>query len=155
MKTIILLAVLMTMIVMPAYTQYLEHFTVDSTDYLWEICPTFDSDPQSGVNGFARDETASVTQLVKSAVKTLPEEIKQVLIKYNVRLTIFFNAKGESFYLFFLMSKKDKFPLNDEQWLKVYHTFRHLKIDLSKLELLDNFEWGAGTYPLNRYLQSK
>ena len=156
MKKIILYTVLMTVVSLTARTQKLEHFDIDTTlsSYAWQISPNFESGPESGVNGFARDYTHYTSQLVREAVKTLPEEIKQMLIKHKVRATIYFNSKGEIFYIEFRVYKGDKFPMDDEQWLKVYHTFRHLKVDLSKLILLDNFEWGAGSYPLHRFLQS-
>ena len=154
MKKIILYTVLMTVVSLTARTQKMEHFDIDSSALtLWVISPNFEPEPKSGVNKFVGDYTYHISQLVRQAVKTLPEEIKQMLIKQEVWATIYFNSKGEIFYLYF-MAKGDKFPMDDEQWLKVYHTFRHLKVDLSKLILLDNFEWGAGSYPLHRFLQS-
>ena len=156
MKKIILYTVLMTVVSLTARTQKLDHFNVDTTrsGYAWQISPNFEPGPKSGVNKFVGDYTYHISQLVRQAVKTLPEEIKQMLIKQEVWATIYFNSKGEIFYLYFLAKKEDKFPMDDEQWLKVYHTFRHLKVDLSKLILLDHFEWGAGFYPLEKFLQS-
>ena len=155
MKKVILYTVLMFLGAQIARTQKLEHFNIDTTSYAWYISPNFESGPKSGVNKFVGDYTYHINKLVKEAVKTLPEEIRQMLIKYKVKATVYFNSKGEIFYLKFCIFKKDKFPTDDKQWLKVYHTFRHLKIDLSKLRLLDNFEWGAGFYPLGRFLESE
>ena len=155
MKKVILYTVLMFLGAQIARTQKLEHFNIDTTSYAWYISPNFDPEPESGGNKFVGDDTYHISKLVKEAVKTLPEKIRQVLIKYKVKATVYFNSKGEIFYLKFCIFKKDKFPTDDKQWLKVYHTFRHLKIDLSKLRLLDNFEWGAGSYPLYRFLQPK
>ena len=156
MKKIILYTVLMLIGSMTAQAQNLKHFRVDTTSigHFWKISPKFDSRPESGVNKFVGDHTYHISKLVKEAVKTLPEEIRQILIKYKVDATVYFNSKGEIFCLTFLLIQGDKFPMDDEQWLKVYHTFRHLKIDLSKLTLLDNFEWGAGFYPLYSFLKS-
>ena len=155
MKKIILYTVLMLIGSMTAQAQNLKHFRVDTSriGHFWTIYPNFDPTPESGVNKFVGDYTYHISKLVKEAVKTLPEEIRQMLIKYKVRAIVYFNSKGEIFCLTFLLIQGDKFPMDDEQWLKVYHTFRHLKVDLSKLTLLDNFEWGAGSYPLYRFLQ--
>ena len=145
MKKIILYTVLMLIGSMTAQAQNLKHFRVDTSRIydFWNISPNFDPEPESGGNKFVGDDTYHISKLVKEAVKTLPEKIRQVLIKYKVKATVYFNSKGEIF------------PMDDEQWLKVYHTLRHLKIDLSKLTLLENFEWGAGSYPLYRFLQPK
>ena len=156
MKKIILYTVLMLIGSMTVQAQNLKHFRVDTSriGHFWTIYPNFDPTPESGVNKFVGDYTYHISKLVKEAVKTLPEEIRQMLIKYKVRAIVYFNSKGEIFCLTFSAIQGDKFPMDDEQWLKVYHTFRHLKIDLSKLTLLDNFEWGAGFYPLYSFLKS-
>ena len=157
MKKVILYTVLMLIGSMTAQAQTLKHFRVDTTRIydFWNISPNFEPEPESGINKFVGDDTYHISKLVKEAVKTLPEEIRQMLIKYKVDAIVYFNSNGEIFYITFLLIQGDKFPMDDEQWLKVYHTFRHLKIDLSKLRLLDNFEWGAGSYPLYRFLESE
>ena len=157
MKKIILYTVLMLIGSMTTQAQNLKHFRVDTSRIydFWNISPNFDPEPESGGNKFVGDDTYHISKLVKEAVKTLPEKIRQVLIKYKVNAIVYFNSKGEIFYITFLLIQGDKFPMDDEQWLKVYHTLRHLKIDLSKLTLLENFEWGAGSYPLYRFLQPK
>ena len=53
------------------------------------------------------------------------------------------------------MSKKSNVNcLTDEQWLEVYHAIRKQRLDISKFELLDDFEWGAaGPYWISKYLR--
>ena len=70
----------------------------------------------------------------------LPETIKKEIFqekKYSVLIT--FNSKGEIIKLSLFVSKKGGLTLNDEQLLKVYNTIRQSKVDMSELEIADDF----------------
>ncbi|MDE7074983.1 MAG: hypothetical protein K2O69_08095, partial [Odoribacter sp.] len=125
--------------------QIFEHFDVEITQNGVSILrPKFDCRPTSGVNGMAGDYEKTVYKMMKELVLTFPEEIKAALKQQDVWADLRFNAKGEIFYLTFLMSKNSNVNcLTDEQWLEVYHAIRKQRLDISKFELLDDFEWGA------------
>lgn len=103
-----------------------------------------------------RDADGNIIKWVKNALKTLPEEIKQKVAKEDIRIIFLFNSKGEIFYINFYIKAEDKNFMTDTEWLKLYHTIQNMEFDISKFELMDNFEWGSGgMYPISKYLQQQ
>lgn len=141
---------------MNSYAQNLEHFTVEMIGKGWKLHPNFDKRPQSGVNGMIRDTDGNIIKWVKNALKTLPEDIKQKVTEENITISFLFNAEGKIFYINFYVRAEDKNFMTDKQWLKLYHTIQNMEFDISKFELMDNFEWGSGgMYPVSKYLRQQ
>lgn len=156
MKALLFWVTIMAVFCVDSYTQDLKHFQVETVGKGWRLSPTFDKEPQSGVNGMAGDHGGLIIKLVKDALKTLPEGIKQKVAKQDVTISFLFNVKGEIFYLNFYVRADDKNFMTDDEWLRLYYTFRKLRLDLSKFCLLDDFEWGSGgMYPISKYLRQE
>ena len=102
----------------------------------------------------AGDYSGSIRKMIINTSQTLPKDIKETLSKQDIILSFLFNKKGEVFKIIFRGDIEERIPLTDEQWLVIFDAIRKLKIDLSKLILLDNFEWGSGgTYPISKYIR--
>lgn len=156
MKTLIFLITTLMLLSVSCKAQDLEHFTVEMIGKGWKLYPTFDQRPQSGVNGMIRDVGGNILKWVKNALKTLPEEIKQKVAKEDVTISFLFNSKGKIFYINFFVRAEDKNFMTDKQWLKLYHTIQNMEFDISRFELMDNFEWGSGgMYPISKYLRQQ
>lgn len=141
---------------MNSYAQNLEHFTVETIGKGWKLHPNFDKRPQSGVNGMIRDTDGNIIKWVKNALKALPEDIKQKVTEENITISFLFNSEGKIFYINFYVRAEDKKFMTDKQWLKLYHTIQNMEFDISKFELIDNFEWGSGgMYPISKYLRQQ
>lgn len=156
MKTLIIFIAAMIMFCTNCNAQNFEHFNVEMIGKGWKLHPKFDQRPLSGVNGMIRDIDGNIIKWVKNALKTLPEKIKQKVAKEDVTISFLFNSKAKIFYINFLVRAEDKNFMTDKEWLKLYHTIQNMEFDISKFELMDNFEWGSGgMYPISKYLQQQ
>lgn len=135
--------------------QNFEHFDIEVIGKGVRLVPTFNQNPKSGVNGMKRDRDVVIPELIKKVLITLPDEIKQKVVEQDIWVSFLFNSKGQIFYMNFYVRACDGCFMTDKQWLKLYHTIQSLKLDLSKFDLLENFEWGSGgMYPVSKYLRN-
>lgn len=153
MKTLFLFAMLVLGTMSSASAQTFEHFEVKTSKASWMLRPKFDNRPTSGVNGIAAAPDKEVLEILKKLFQTFPENVKEKLKEQKVYVNLNFNSQGEIFYIIFFIVKKDDLTfLTDEQWLEIYRIIRNHKLDMTKWELVDNFEWGSWTYPISMHL---
>lgn len=155
MKTVFLFLLLSMAITVNVGAQELEHFDikpVESGGY-W-ITPKFNESREGVLDGFY-DPDHHLGELVVNAFSKLTDTIKQEIIKYDrVVLSLRFDSKGDVYAILIMLFTKDNFILNDEQWLEVNNISRKIKVDISKLDVKEDFKQGAYFVHLDKLLRS-
>lgn len=155
MKTIFLFLLLSMALTVNVSAQELEHFEIKHVkDGGFWLIPKSNESRDGVLDGFY-DPDHHLGDLVVNAFSKLTDTIKQKIIKYDrVVLSLRFDSKGNVYAILIMLFTKDNFILNDEQWLEVNSISRKIKVDISKLDVKEDFKQGAYFVHLDKLLRS-
>lgn len=146
MKTIIIFFFWGCTFTFQSLSQNTEHLDVQEDSIKWKLTMSSDYKELGGVNSCWTDQQGYVRNLIKNALNSLPEEIKQYILQHKMYLSFVFNSKGIILFGDIFIIKEDHAILNEELCLKIYRTIKNIQIDMTKIEIEDKFEWGSFMY---------
>lgn len=132
--------------------QTFEHFDVQSSEYT--IALTIKSQKSLlGIGGIWEDNDGYILQLVKQKISNLSDSLKQKILQRRIIVSFYFDKEGKILKVVIYISKKGDFMLPERDFLEIYYLFRDLKLDMTKIAIDKNFEWGHFVCSMSKLLE--